>query len=677
LQIVGFRWSGIRVYSGSHDTLIEENTIGGNRNDAIRIRGSDISRTRILSNYLGTGTDGVTPNGNRLYGVQIANGAVDTLIRGNTIAYNGLDGVRILGEGTERHTITRNNITANGARGIDNIDEGNRELVPPEILTVTTALIQGRAQPGAIVELYTDLFFEGGEFLVHTTADDDGMFTAALTTSPTYPLVTATSTDEAGNTSEFAAFCALAGLDVQRIWPYCTLGPSPASSPFGPRQMASEEHRYDFHRGVDLPAPLWTPFYAIADGTVTEVVTKANMDGTIQIAHSGGYCSRYRHVAEPLVAVGQTVQQGARIGLTGKSTSDFSHTHFEIRRERCGYEKYAENPFGEMPYEDENDYRVEIGPVSVDPADPDNPTTVSLSVTGARQELDLNAFAVTAGGLERAINWNALNRERTPAPNNEEPDVLDHPYQDGICIMPAKFKASSDEYQIDLVFHKGLGPSTSVISARVTDARGYSAIEATQPSDDLLLSPALVTATATTPTGRWVTHTHTLTNVCVVSRTFALSATSAQSWQVRVAPKAVSLQPGEGATFTTSISVPDLDAGKVGTTDCVVVDAGADDCSYVKVEIKGRQRVLPGQTLKLMAQVTPPDVGRTLSYEWSLEGLQYAITNTAFYSWPTSGVYNVVVTATNGYRALNDSLPIAVAHYAFLPLILDNYETQE
>jgi len=42
----------------------------------------------------------------------------------------------------------------------------------------------------------------------------------------------------------------------------------PLRSVFGPRPLVSENERYDFHRGLDIPTPIGTPVFAIADGVV-------------------------------------------------------------------------------------------------------------------------------------------------------------------------------------------------------------------------------------------------------------------------------------------------------------------------------------------------------------------------------------------------------------------------
>jgi murein DD-endopeptidase MepM/ murein hydrolase activator NlpD len=630
LQIMNFKKDGIDVDPASQNTAIESNIIGGNGQHGIRVQGSNITGTRILSNFLGTDATGTAANGNTFSGISVKDGPSNTLIQGNIIAanddhgitisgpatattvvgnsigtdaggslnlgnhlhgiilrvgaqgtivgsgnriaYNGGDGIRVEGTATLSNTITQNSITANDDLGINNESGGNGELAPPTIITVTDTAIRGRAQPGATIELFTDPFFEGQRFVGSTIVDAGGNFTATLTTPLTVPLVTATSTDAAGNTSEFSAFCGPQGLGAANIWPYCAAEPSPLSSAFGPRLMASQGFRYDFHRGVDLPAPLDTPLYAIAEGVVTKVVTDpVSLDGTIRIRHadSEAYYSHYRHVSQSFVVSGQAVYKGMLIGSTGRSASGFEHVHFEIRDEPGQYEKYSVNPFGRMPYDATDDYEIEISQVSVDPTDPASPTTVLLTVTGPRQELDLSRFTISAGGGERVLDFDNLNRTQTPAPNNTDPDVLDNPYQDDICIMPARFNTSSGVYRLDLAFHRMPDNLPNTVIARAADLFSHT-ITATFPaSNDLLLTPAVVTAT--TPTGRWETHVHTLTNASLIKQVYTLTARSAQSWPVTIEPITVTAVSGESVTFTTSISIPDSGFVVSGTIDCVVV----------------------------------------------------------------------------------------------------------
>jgi murein DD-endopeptidase MepM/ murein hydrolase activator NlpD len=633
LQIVNFERDGIDVESSSTDTTIEGNVIGGNGHHGIRVQGEDITSTRILSNFLGTDAGGTAANGNTFSGVSIKDGPSHSLIQGNVIvfnddhgvtiwgpatstvvignsigtdaggslnmgnhlhgvilrfgaqsniigpdnkiAYNGWDGICVEGASTLSNTITQNIITANDDMGIDNVDGGNSELAPPVIMTITDSIVQGQAQPGAIIELFTDPFFEGQRFIASTTADTFGIFTVTLTTPLTAPLFTTTGTDAAdNNTSEFSASCGPQGLGSSNIWPYCTIEPSPISSPFGPRQMASQGYRYDFHRGVDLPAPLETPFYAIADGVVTKVVTDpVNLDGTIRLRHTDPmtYYSHYRHVAQSFVITGQTVSKGVLLGSTGQSTSGFEHIHFEIRDEPGGYEKHSINPFERMPYGVTNDYEIEIYQVSIDPTNPSAPTTVMLTVTGPRQELALNRFAVSMNSNERVLDFNNLNRTKTPVPNNADPDVLDNPYQDGICIMPARFNTSSDAYRLTLVFHQMPNQLPYLVTARAADIFSNTTVTKTLlASSELLLTPAVVTAT--TPASRVVTHTHTLTNASSTTQVYTLTARSAQSWAVTTDPRSVTLPSGAAITFTTSVSVPDDGYVTTGAMDCIVVE---------------------------------------------------------------------------------------------------------
>ena len=60
----------------------------------------------------------------------------------------------------------------------------------------------------------------------------------------------------------------------------------PLASPFGPRPLASENDRYDFHRGIDIATDEGTPVFAIADGVVKIAGDHSSYsDPLVQIRH--------------------------------------------------------------------------------------------------------------------------------------------------------------------------------------------------------------------------------------------------------------------------------------------------------------------------------------------------------------------------------------------------------
>ncbi len=92
--------------------------------------------------------------------------------------------------------------------------------------------------------------------------------------------------------------------------------------------------RIKFHEGLDISAPIGTPVYAPADGIVTFVGIRNGYGLTVEIKHGDRYITRYAHLSESLVRVGQRVQRGdmiARVGNSGRSTGP--HLHYEVMKD--------------------------------------------------------------------------------------------------------------------------------------------------------------------------------------------------------------------------------------------------------------------------------------------------------------------------------------------------------
>lgn len=86
------------------------------------------------------------------------------------------------------------------------------------------------------------------------------------------------------------------------------------------------------HAGTDVGVPEGTTVRASRGGQVVTAGWVGGYGNCVIIDHGDGVCTRYGHLSQVLVSVGQYVDQGEQIALsgnTGRSTGP--HLHFEIR----------------------------------------------------------------------------------------------------------------------------------------------------------------------------------------------------------------------------------------------------------------------------------------------------------------------------------------------------------
>ena len=96
------------------------------------------------------------------------------------------------------------------------------------------------------------------------------------------------------------------------------------SSEFGPRWGT-------MHNGIDFAAPIGTPAYAAADGTVTVARYSSSAGNYVVINHGGGLVTKYMHFSAIYVSEGQSVSRGHNIGAIGNTGySTGPHLHFQV-----------------------------------------------------------------------------------------------------------------------------------------------------------------------------------------------------------------------------------------------------------------------------------------------------------------------------------------------------------
>ncbi|MBI4826504.1 MAG: hypothetical protein HY807_08820 [Nitrospirae bacterium] len=259
---LGLGLNGISL-SRSHNTILgtngdgisdnlEGNTFIGNgaRGNAIQVQSSN--NCRLSGNYIGIDRSGTLNAGFGGSGILIQYGdnnligtdwdGISDVVERNTISNNGYspyawwyenDGVTIkdgLISGEKRgkyNTVQGNSIYNNTGLGIDLLLTANDTIMAPvidsSIFTGSGLLISGTAPVASNVEVFVaDADPSGageGKTYKGRTEAVDGSFSVTINDVNVDDLITATSTDSSGNTSEFAVNMSITGNSPPELYP--------------------------------------------------------------------------------------------------------------------------------------------------------------------------------------------------------------------------------------------------------------------------------------------------------------------------------------------------------------------------------------------------------------------------------------------------------------------------
>jgi parallel beta-helix repeat protein len=183
--------------------LIAGNSVLNNADKGIELKSAD--DTHVKSN---------TISGNGSHGIYLSSGATNSLIDMNTINGNRGQGIRVNGMDVAGNQWSKNLVYDNLLGGIVITSGANNGTPAPTVeqdgktVTITT-------QPGSMLEIYSDDNGQGRFFEARIKASSD---TITLTRSWKGAKVNATATDSEGNSSAFAFNRAmLVGSNVIRI----------------------------------------------------------------------------------------------------------------------------------------------------------------------------------------------------------------------------------------------------------------------------------------------------------------------------------------------------------------------------------------------------------------------------------------------------------------------------
>lgn len=124
-----------------------------------------------------------------------------------------------------------------------------------------------------------------------------------------------------------------------KVWPL-PLNFINITSGYGPRtiSVSGTTIKQSNHGAIDIAAPVGTPVMSIDNGKVGKVVLDHPEAGHyVEVEHPNGHWSRYLHLSDIQVKVGDPVKTGGRLGLSGGGVgirgagrTTGPHLHLEI-----------------------------------------------------------------------------------------------------------------------------------------------------------------------------------------------------------------------------------------------------------------------------------------------------------------------------------------------------------
>ncbi len=107
------------------------------------------------------------------------------------------------------------------------------------------------------------------------------------------------------------------------------------SSGFNPKRMHPILHKVRGHFGVDYAAPVGTPVWAAASGTITKRAASGGAGNLVELKHDDGLVTQYMHLSKfaKNQKVGQHVDAKTVIGYVGSTgMSTGPHLHFGVKK---------------------------------------------------------------------------------------------------------------------------------------------------------------------------------------------------------------------------------------------------------------------------------------------------------------------------------------------------------
>lgn len=193
-----------------------------------------------------------------------------------------------------------------------------RRNINPVLLSQLEGLVKRLAQPHKYVDILYSDYVRNGE-----TDPENSKLLAVRTAQWAY------FTNEEGGKIFF--------YDIDGNAPEPSMDRAPfhythVSSEFSPNRVHPVTRRIRPHLGVDLKGPYGTPIASTGVGIVTFAGWQGGYGRLVIVQHPNAYETRYAHLAEIDVSVGQQVKRGQTIGKLGNSgVSTGAHLHYEVR----------------------------------------------------------------------------------------------------------------------------------------------------------------------------------------------------------------------------------------------------------------------------------------------------------------------------------------------------------